>query len=40
MTVMDTLQREILEMKMEQEMISHAEKWFGKGLEECSDREL
>ena len=40
MTVMDTLQREILEVKMEQEMVSLAEKSFGKSLEECSDREL
>ena len=40
MTVMDTLQREILEVKMEQEMISLAEKTFGRSLEECTDREL
>ena len=40
MTVMDTLQREILEVKMEQEMISLADKAFGKSLEECTDREL
>ena len=40
MTVMDTLQREILEVKMEQEMISLAEKAFGRSLEECTDREL
>ena len=30
MTVMDTLQREILEVKMEQEMISLADKALGK----------
>ena len=40
MTVMDTLQREILEVKMEQEMISLAEKAFGKSLEECTDAQL
>ena len=40
MTVMDTLQREILEVKMEQEMVSLAEKAFGKSLEDCTDAEL
>ncbi len=40
MAVMDTIQREIIEEKMEQEMVSLAQKLFGKTLEECSDKEL
>ena len=40
MAVMDTLQREILEERLEQEMIGLAQKQFGKTIEECSDKEM
>ncbi len=40
MAVMDTIQREILEEKMEQELIAFAQKRFGKTVEECTDKEL
>lgn len=40
MATMETLQREILKGRMEQQMVTTAEKLFGKTIEECTDKEL
>lgn len=37
---METIQREILKERMEQQMVLSAEKLFGKTIEECTDKEM